>query len=101
MEQFRDERGKPEASIIVESESLLEKFVASRVAYHGGDFNGVSCRRIFGNVNEVCEGVRKILVKQNFENCDEKMIKEIVDQLQQMLGVLDAAFARDWVEHKP
>ncbi len=93
MEQYRDERGKPEASIIVEIEQLLEKFDASRAAYHGGDFNGVACRRIVGNANEICQRVMEILVRQNCENCDEKTIKEIVDQLEQTLGLLDAAFA--------
>ncbi len=33
------------------------------------------------------------MVRQNCENCDEKTIKEIVDQLEQKLGLLDAAFA--------
>jgi hypothetical protein len=38
LEYYRDERGKPEASIIVKIEQLLEKFDASRAAYYGGRF---------------------------------------------------------------
>jgi hypothetical protein len=34
---------------MAEIEEQLEKFHASRAAYYGGDFDGVSCRRIFGN----------------------------------------------------
>jgi hypothetical protein len=53
LEQYGHERGNLEASIIVEIEQLLEKFDASRAAYHGGNFNGVACRRIVGNANKI------------------------------------------------
>jgi hypothetical protein len=46
----------------------LEKFQASRAAYHGGDFNGVSCRRIVGNAKEISDAVRDILLWKKMKN---------------------------------
>ncbi len=93
MENYRAERGKPEASILTEIEEQLEKFNASRAAYHGGDFNGVSCRRIVGNAKEIIDRAREILVRKKDETCDDATIHEKLDQLEQTLGLLDAAYS--------
>jgi hypothetical protein len=49
LETYRQKHGKPDSSMIMDIELLLEKFAFQREAYHGGDFNGVCCRRIIGN----------------------------------------------------
>ncbi len=58
---YKAERGKPEASIVAEIELYLEKLKISRAAYHGGDFNGVCCRRIVGNSKAIADNVQVIL----------------------------------------
>jgi chromosome segregation ATPase len=88
----REERGKPEASISAEIEMLLEKYKASRAAYHGGDYNGVSCRRIVGSCHEIVEDISKILLAKKNETCDDATINKKVQQLEHTLGLLDAAF---------
>ncbi len=93
LENYRTERGKPEASIVAEIEEHLEKFHASRAAYHGGDFNGVSCRRIVGNANEVSDGLREILLRKKDDECLDATINKEVDRFEQTLGLLDAAFS--------
>jgi len=83
IENYRIERGKPEASIVAEIEDLLEKFHASRAAYHGGDFNGVSCRRIVGNAKEISDAVRGILLWKKDEGCTDIKIHNKVDEFHQ------------------
>ena len=57
---LKAERGKPEASIVAEIELLLDNFRISRACYHGGDFNGVSCRRLVYYCNAIMEEVKKL-----------------------------------------
>ena len=93
IEIYRTERGKPEASIISELEDVLETFNASRAAYHGGDFNGVACRRIVGNAREICDRIRTIIMAKKDEKCNDATVHDETNSLQQTLGLLDAAFA--------
>ena len=79
--------------MVAEIEQHLELFNASKAAYHGGDFNGVSCRRIVGKAKEVSEGVREILIRKKNENCEDTTINKKLKELEQTLGLLDAAFA--------
>jgi hypothetical protein len=88
----REERGKPEASILADIELLLEKYNVSRAAYHGGDYNGVSCRRLVGNCGEIVEEIHNILKSKKNETCDNATISEKIKQLEHTLGLLDAAF---------
>ena len=88
----REERGKPEASISAEIELLLEKYYASRAAYHGGDYNGISCRRIVGNSTEIAKGIRMVLEAKRNESCEQDTIIKKINELEHMLGLLDTAF---------
>jgi hypothetical protein len=88
----REERGKPEASISAEIETVLEKYKASRAAYHGGDYNGVSCRRIVGNCSKITEELHGILQAKKNETCSTVTVDEQIKQLELTLGLLDAAF---------
>jgi hypothetical protein len=89
---YREERGKPEASIAVEIEMHLEKYNASHAAYHRGDYNGVSCRRIVGNSTEIASGIKTILESKRDERCNQATINKKVNELEHTLGLLDAAF---------
>jgi len=57
---YKIERGKPGASVVAEIELVLDQYRISRGSYHGGDFNGVCCRRLAGNAKPITEEVRKI-----------------------------------------
>ena len=57
----REERGKPEASISADIEMVLEKYKASRAAYQGGDYNGVSCQRIVGKSSDITRAIAAVL----------------------------------------
>ncbi len=44
---------------------------ASRAAYHGDDYNGISCQRIVGNSTQIASGIRTILETKKDERCDQ------------------------------
>jgi len=90
---LKAERGKPEASIVAEMELLLDKHKVSRAAYHGGDFNGVCCRRLVNGCNIIMEEVKKIILAKKDGRCDEMEVMNKVEEIEQLLGLLDAAFA--------
>ena len=78
--------------MLVEIELILQKHNASRAAYHGGDFNGVSCRRIVGNSEDIVQEIKNILLMKKDARCADEMINEKMQQLELTLGLLDAAF---------
>jgi len=88
----REERGKPEASISADIETVLEKYKVSRAAYHGGDYNGVSCRRIVGNSSDIMQDITSVLQAKKDNSCSADEINEKMQQLDLTLGLLDAAF---------
>ncbi len=59
LSDLKAERGKPEASIVAEVELYLETLKITRASYHGGDYNGVCCRRLVGNSKNISNEVRK------------------------------------------
>ncbi len=82
LETYRVQRGKPEASILMEVEQLLESFKISSTAYHGGKFNGVCCRRLFANAKVVTDEVRGILLCKKDESCETDEIQSKIDALE-------------------
>jgi hypothetical protein len=88
----REERGKPESSISADIEMVLEKYKASHAAYHGGDYNGVSCRRIVGNSSDLTREIAAVLQAKKEQTCSADVIKEKIHQLDITLGLLNAAF---------
>jgi hypothetical protein len=90
---FKAERRISEASIGAEIELLLENYKISRASYHGGDYNGVCCRRLVENAKTIAEKVQAILQSKKDERCDDTTINIKVNELEQLLGLLDAAFA--------
>lgn len=99
LETYRIERGKPEASIVSEIEMFLETFKVSRAAYHGGDFNGVSCRRLVANAHPISDELRQILIRKKNEACEDTTIHKKMEDLESIMGLLDATFAYLNVSH--
>ncbi len=61
LQSYTEERGKPESSLLADTELLLGQFSVEHEAYHGGDFNGLCCQRIVGNGAEIIKELRKIM----------------------------------------
>ena len=69
------------------------KHKVSRAAYHGGDFNGVCCRRLVNNCHIIMKDITKIILAKKDERCDEMDVMHEMEKIEQLLGLLDAAFA--------
>jgi hypothetical protein len=93
VEEMKAARGKPETSIVADLELTLAKYHVSHAAYHGGDFNGVCCWRIVGSAKPICDEIRAILVSKRDRSCEEIIIYNKMDNFENTLGLLDAAFA--------
>jgi hypothetical protein len=48
--KLRLARGCPAESLLSQIEKVFNKFGVKRESYHGGDFNGVSCRNLVHNI---------------------------------------------------
>jgi hypothetical protein len=92
LSDYKIERGKPEASIVAEIELHLENYKISRASYCGGDYNGVCCRRLVEHVKPISEEVRTVLITKKDERHGKIIIHNKVDDLEQMLGLLEAFF---------
>ncbi len=90
LESLEAERRKPE--LLSDIELLLETFNVQHEAYHGGDFNGVCCRRIVGNTANLFLELRVIMKIKKDESCEESKIDEKLDKLEMLSGLLDTAF---------
>jgi chromosome segregation ATPase len=90
---LKAKQGKPEASIVAEIELLLDKHKESRDAYHCGDFNGVCCRRLVNYCHIIMKGITKIILSKKDEMCDAMEVTHKMEEIEQSLGLLDAAFA--------
>jgi hypothetical protein len=71
---------------------VLEKYKASRAAYRGGDYNGVSCKRIVGNSSDITREIAAVLQAKKDQTCSADVIKEKMHQLDVTLGLWNAAF---------
>jgi len=76
IEDLKSARGKPESSISADLELTLANYTVSRAAYHGGEFNGVCCRRIVQSAKPICDEIRHILLSKRDQGCDEMEIKK-------------------------
>jgi hypothetical protein len=93
LEDMKTARGKPHSSIASDVELTLGKFLICRASYHGGDFNGVCCRRLVQHATDIILGIKPILVSKKDNSCDEREIEEKLGTVENTLGLVDAAFA--------
>jgi len=93
LEDMKTARGKPHSSIASDVELTLGKFLICRASYHGGDFNGVCCRRLVQHATDIILGIKPILVSKKDNSCDEREIEEKLETVENTLGLVDAAFA--------
>jgi hypothetical protein len=93
LEALKVERGKPESSIMADDELSLKNFNICSTSYHGGDFNGVCCRRLVENAKAVTDELRTILTSKRDQSCEIDVIISKLNRFEATLGLLDAAFA--------
>lgn len=60
LSELKAERGKLEAIIMAEVALYLENFKITRASYHSGDYNGVCCRRLVDNSNNIFKNINHV-----------------------------------------
>jgi hypothetical protein len=93
VEDMNAARGKAHSTIQTDLELTLSKFLICRAAYHGGDFNGVCCRRLVQNAGNIIVEITPILLIKKDECCEQRNIEEKVEIVENTLGLIDAAFS--------
>jgi hypothetical protein len=76
VEAMKIERGRPESSLAVDIELTLQKYFISSAAYHGGDLNGVCCRRLVEHAQAITNELEPVIMSKRDANCDINDIKK-------------------------
>jgi hypothetical protein len=93
LEELKTARGKPHSSIAADVELTLAKYLISRASYHGGDFNGVCCRRLVHSATDIIQEIKPVLAQKKEDSCEEQNIDEKMETVENTLGLVDAAFS--------
>ena len=93
VQELRKARGRPPESAFASFEKVLKKYGASREAYHGGDFNGVSCRCIAQSAKAIFQELKVVLIEKKREGAPEEYIIETLGNIAELVGIIDAAMA--------
>jgi hypothetical protein len=72
---------------------VLEKYGAKREAYHGGDFNGVSCRHLVANISAIMEEFHPILLREKEVMCLDEEANEMCNPFLSLCGLIYGAFS--------
>jgi hypothetical protein len=62
-------------------------------AYHGGDFNGVSCRNLVRNIQDIIKEVEVVVLREKANDVPVEEAKKKLDDFLQLCGMIDSVFA--------
>jgi hypothetical protein len=71
LKKNKDALGRPTESIISQFEKVLGKYNTKREACHGGDFNGVFCRKVVANIVEIMLECHAIIMQEKDASCSD------------------------------
>jgi hypothetical protein len=91
LQKFKDARGCPVKSVIAQIEKVLAKYGATREAYHGGDFNGVSIHAIVRNIIKIMPELREIIMREKDKSCSDEEATTKLDDFLSVCGLINAA----------
>jgi hypothetical protein len=93
LKKHEDASGRPTESIISQFEKVLGKYNTKREAYHGGDFNGVSCRKLVANIVEIMLEFHAIVMQGNDASCSDDEANKMCNGFLAVCGLIEAAFS--------
>ena len=85
--QLCKDRGWNVDSVLFPVECILKSYHIEVQAYHGGDFNGVSCHRIPDNVEKIMQEIKEA-VKSGREKTNNISDTEILSKLEKYKELL-------------
>jgi hypothetical protein len=74
-------------------EEIYDQIKAKRQHYHGGDFNGVSCRIIMREHRDLIRHIKDLAVIIKGDDADSNEMEEFLDTIGQLLHTLDYIWA--------
>jgi hypothetical protein len=74
-------------------EKVLGKYNAKCEAYHGGDFNGVSCRNLVANIVEIMLDFHAIVMQEKDDSCSDDEANKMCNGFLAVFCLIDAAFS--------
>jgi F0F1-type ATP synthase membrane subunit b/b' len=86
------DRGCPAESLLSQNEKVLYKFGVKREAYHGKDFNGVSCRNLVRSITEIIKELNVIVLREKLGTVPNKEANKKLEDFLLLCGLIDAAF---------
>ena len=94
--KLRKNRGWNVDSVVFHIECILKTFNVEAEAYHGGQFNGVSCRKILDNIESIMRKTEKVVISER-KKPSETSDKEVLAKLKSyeiLLKMLDATLSQ-------
>lgn len=94
--KHRKERGYDVDSLLSTVETILKTHNIEVEAYHGGDFNGVSCRRMLDNVGEIMQEVKEIVIRgrKKPSNISDAEVVTKLDKYEVLLTMIDCTLSQ-------
>jgi hypothetical protein len=91
LSEIRTKKGKIDQPLCAEIENMLKEFDISAAAYHGGQLNGVCCRRLMKKSENIFEVIERILLLSaaHLNKCSDADIKEACNLYRSIFGTLD------------
>ena len=94
--KLRKDRGWNVDSVLFSVECILKSYHIEVQSYHGGDFNGVSCRRLLENVEEIMQEIKEA-VKSGRKKPSDISDREVLTKLEKyedLLKMLDSTLSQ-------
>ena len=94
--KLRKNRGWNVDSVVFHIECILKTFNVEAEAYHGGQFNGVSCRKIIDNIEIIMWKTEKVVISER-KKPSKTSDKEVLAKLKSyetLLKMLDATLSQ-------
>ena len=93
---LRASRGWSPESIETAIEQILKAINVHAEAYHGGDFNGKSCRLLLDNTKSVMDQITVVVVERRRKESEESdaCVFDVMKNYENLMGKLDAVLAQ-------
>ena len=94
--KLRKERGWNVDSVLFTIECILKTYHIEVQAYHGGDFNGVSCRALLDHVEEIMSEIKKAVIsgRKKPSNISDAEVHSKLDKYEDLLKMLDSTLSQ-------
>ena len=93
---LRKNRGWNVDSIVFQIECILKTCNVEEEAYHGGQFNGVSCRKILDNIESIMQETEKVVISERKKpsKISDKGVLTKLKSYEKLFQMMDATLSQ-------